>query len=73
MNRELDALQDMLYRIKKENENLKKDKNYKGTSPDRRLQGIIQKLTNDNRQIQDQRQQIRDILGDKAKLKDIEN
>lgn len=37
LHRELDALQDMLKRIQKENDNLKKDKNYKGTSPDRRL------------------------------------
>ena len=49
LHRELDALQDMLKRIQRENEHLKKDKNYRGSSPDKRLTGIIQKLMNDNR------------------------
>lgn len=72
LHRELDALQDMLKRIQRENDSLKKDKNYKGNSPDKRLQGIIGQLISENKQISDQRQQIRDILGDKTKLKHLE-
>ena len=37
LHAQLDALQDLLRRIKKENESLKSDQTYKGTSPDRRL------------------------------------